>query len=255
MLCNWVLNEGVLPPPPPPPQELVNIDVHEVFTPDELSTLTNVWQAQPAGKFLKGRHGITHYKVNHRKESYEKGMVILCHGLGQSMKMYQELTDILINEGFSVLRYDYFGHGYSKYQGDKNDKWIKYTTEIFVDQLEDLMDHVIKESQQEIVAFVGHSNGGVVGIAANYRWSRGTGSPRKILPKLILCNPAVYARKPFVAQIADRIPTVMTTLMKVIPPALSLVGENYIQSIENESQILSVIFLNATSNVDLIHML
>lgn len=219
------------------PPQLSLVDPNEVFTSNELSTLTTVWEDdEPEGKFLKGRHGITHYKVDRENNDTKskKGMVILCHGLGRSLKMYQELTDILLKDGYSVLRYDYFGHGYSKYLG-KN-MWIQYTTDIFVDQLEDLIDHVVKEEQEDIVAFVGHSNGGVVGIAANYRWSHSNGggsSSRKILPKLILANPALYASKPLLARIADKIPTIMTALFKNIPPSRVMIADNYLEAVED----------------------
>ena len=209
------------------------VDPNDVFTSQELTTLTTVWEDNngPEGKFLKGRHGVTHYIVdrgNNNNES-KKGIIILCHGLGQSLKMYKEFSDILVKDGFAVLRYDYFGHGYSKYVG--RDIWVKYTPDVFVNQLEDLIDFVTKEENEEVVAFVGHSNGGVVGISANYRWNSDSTNKRKLIPKLILANPAIYASKPLLAKIADKIPTVMTTLFKVIPPARVLVADNYMDTI------------------------
>ena len=215
------------------------VDPNDVFKPQEITTLTTVWKDDnvwkedngPEGKFLKGRHGVTHYIVDRRnnKNKSKKGMVILCHGLGQSLKMYKEFSDMLVKDGFAVLRYDYFGHGYSKFGG--RDIWIKYTPDVFVNQLEDLIDFVTKEEKEEIVAFVGHSNGGVVGISANYRWNSDSTNKRKLIPKLILANPAIYASKPLLARIADRIPTVLRTLMKVIPPARVLVADNYMDTI------------------------
>jgi pimeloyl-ACP methyl ester carboxylesterase len=211
------------------------ISATETFSTDELLDLTRVWgDDKPEGKFLKARHGITHYKIDRRSnddqmKSKSKGMIVLGHGLGQSLKMYQEFSDILVQNGFSVLRYDYFGHGYGKYVGDN--MWMKYTPDMFVDQLEDLLDHVYEEEKEEIVAFVGHSNGGVNGISANFRWSS-NGSDRKVIPKMVLVNPAIYTNKPLVARIADGIPGVLRTLMMKVPPARVLVGDSYLEALD-----------------------
>lgn len=67
-----------------------------------------------------------------------KGMIILGHGIGTSLTIFDELSLILIQSGFSVLRYDYFGHGYSRYIADEDnseggiDMWMKYTPDMFV---------------------------------------------------------------------------------------------------------------------------
>ena len=193
---------------------------------------------KPEGKFLKGRHGTTHYIVDRNcnsisssnSESNDKGMVVLGHGLGSSLKMFQELSDILADKGYTVLRYDCFGHGYSKYNGE--DMWIKYGPDMFVDQLEDLLDFVCEEENEKVVAFVGHSNGGVNGISANYRWSSSNhenNSKRSVFPKMILVNPALYAKKPLLARISDSIPKVMISLMRTIPAMQPLIGDNYLE--------------------------
>jgi len=215
------------------------IDPIEEFTGEELAALTQVWgDTKPPGKFLKGRHGITHYIVDRDSRGKngegstksKKGMVVLSHGLGSSLKMFQELSNILVERGFSVLRYDYFGHGYGKYLG--KDAWIKYTPDYFVDQLEDLLDHVYEEEQEKVIGFIGHSNGGVNGISANYRWvnAKYGAKERDLIPKMILVNPAIYAKKPVLGRIADSIPTIMTGLMKTIPPAKGLVGDTYMDA-------------------------
>ena len=214
-----------------PPPQLVDPD--DVFTVDEKAQLMAAWEdTEFDGKFLKGRQGVTHYKIDRRDDvKSKKGMVILSHGLGQSLQMYEEFTDFLVGEGFSVLRYDFFGHGYSKYTG-KGGIWIKYTPDLLVDQLEDLIDFVRGEEKEGIVALVGLSNGGLVGIHSNHRWSTNKNSGRSIIPKLILVNPAVYIQKPLLARISDRIPNTMATLMKIIPPARVLIANNYIDAMK-----------------------
>ena len=207
------------------------IDAKEAFTGEELSDLTAAWQDdKPEGKFLKARHGTTHYVVN-RKGSSSKGMIVLGHGLGSSLKMYKEFSDILVDKGFTVLRYDCFGHGYSKYNGE--DMWIKYGPDMYVDQLEDLLDFVCAEEKEEVVAYVGHSNGGVNGISSNFRWSsnddKNGGSKRSVFPKMILVNPAIYANKPLLARISDSSPQVMISMMRNFPSMKSMIGDNYLE--------------------------
>lgn len=220
-----------------PAQEPHLIDATEAFTKEELSVLTELWgDTKPPGKFLRGRHGITHYVVDRDEDQpvvkSKKGMVVLSHGMSQSLKTYQDLSDILVKRGFSVLRYDYFGHGYGRQSRDK-DLWIKYTPDKFVDQLEDLLDHVYKEEGgEEVVGFIGHSNGAVNGISANYRWASANnnggkeGGRRGLIPKMILVNPALFAKKPLVARVADRVPKVMRGLMKTVPSTKSIVGNS-----------------------------
>ncbi len=217
---------------PSQPIPLKLIDASETFTEDELSALIHAWQDEkPEGKFLKGRHGTTHYVVDrHDNNSEKKGMVVLGHGLGSSLKVYKDFAIVLANEGYTVLRYDYFGHGYSKYNGE--DMWIKYTPDVFVDQLEDLIDFISEEEQEDIIAYVGHSNGGTNAISANFRWSSKSddgSSSRSVFPKVILVNPAIYANKPLLARISDKIPRFMTSLFKTIPLLQSLIGDNYLE--------------------------
>jgi pimeloyl-ACP methyl ester carboxylesterase len=219
-----------------PPEE---VQVTEVFTDEVLSTLTTVLNDEkPEGQFLKARNGFTHFKVDRVAETTSgdnKGMVVLVHGLGSSMKMFQKTADTLTTKGFVVLRYDFFGHGYSKHDDtskrDKDDIWFEYTTDVFVDQLEDLLDYVCREEQVEVSAIVGHSIGGIVAISANHRWSQSTeDSKRNAISKVILINPSIYAKKPLVAKIADSIPGFMTSMFKNIPFTRAAIGDGYLDA-------------------------
>jgi pimeloyl-ACP methyl ester carboxylesterase len=163
-----------------------------------------------------------------------KGMIILGHGIGTSLTIFDELSLILIQSGFSVLRYDYFGHGYSRYIADEDnseggiDMWMKYTPDMFVDQLEDLIDFVSEEEKEDIVGYIGHSNGAVNGISANFRW--GSAKQRKVFPKMVLVNPSVYAKKPLIARICDNIPTVLTNILQTFPGLRSMLGDAFMEN-------------------------
>jgi alpha-beta hydrolase superfamily lysophospholipase len=169
---------------------LQSVTATEVFTQEELATITACWdESKPQGKFLKDRHGFTHYRLD---GSGQGPMVVLCHGLGTSMEAFEKISEDLVNSGYSVLKYDYYGHGYSKYGGKH--LFFAYNSDMFVDQLDDLLDHIEKEEGAKPAAICGHSTGGIVCVAANDRWSK-EGSKRGIVPKLILISPAFYAKK------------------------------------------------------------
>jgi alpha-beta hydrolase superfamily lysophospholipase len=181
------------------------LDASAVFTKEELDALLVCWnEEKPRGRFLKDRHGYTHFEFvkggqeigdddddNDKSSRSSKGLIVVCHGLGVSYYAFDKFTECLIKAGYSVLQYDYYGHGYSKYDGDM---FVEYDKEMFVDQLEDLLTFVEKETGETCLALVGHSTGGIVCTAANDRWSK-AGSDRGIAPKLILAAPAFFAKK------------------------------------------------------------
>mmetsp|Transcript_27138 Transcript_27138/g.31032 ORF Transcript_27138/g.31032 Transcript_27138/m.31032 type:complete len:390 (-) Transcript_27138:111-1280(-) len=217
-----------LPPPQTPNITPSLVPVTDVFTENELSVIANCYEHEgPDGKFIKGRHGFTHYVLDHPKDlTRSKGIVILGHGLGTSLRMYGELTDFLVDDGYSVFRYDYFGHGYGKFSGSE---WTEYKPDIFVDQLEDLLDYISMNEKQEVVGYIGHSNGGVNIISAYNRLASYEGNG-KIIPKIVIANPAIYAEKPITGKIADRIPGVLRGLFQKLPFTISIVGDGYIEA-------------------------
>eukprot|EP00587_Corethron_hystrix_P006409 CAMPEP_0113302172 /NCGR_PEP_ID=MMETSP0010_2-20120614/3095_1 /TAXON_ID=216773 ORGANISM="Corethron hystrix, Strain 308" /NCGR_SAMPLE_ID=MMETSP0010_2 /ASSEMBLY_ACC=CAM_ASM_000155 /LENGTH=345 /DNA_ID=CAMNT_0000155917 /DNA_START=78 /DNA_END=1115 /DNA_ORIENTATION=+ /assembly_acc=CAM_ASM_000155 len=203
-----------------PPQ---SARVTEVLTPDELTTITTCWdETEPKGKFIKDRHGFTHYSLNG-----EGPLVVLSHGLGTSMKAFDGIADAIVKAGYSVLSYDYYGHGYSKYGGEK--VIFEYDLDMFTDQLEDLLSYVEREDIKETYAIVGHSTGGLVCVAANQRWSRDRAA-RGIVPKLVLFSSAFYAKKPLIARLADSIPHFMSCIMTAIPAARVAISDAYLEA-------------------------
>jgi len=164
----------------------------EVFTKDELDTLATCYnEDKPRGKLLQESHGVTHYLVTGTENGPSaKGLVVTCHGIGTSSYAFDEFAQELVNAGYSVLCYDYYGHGYSKYGGDM---FVDYDRDLFVDQLEDLLVFVEKETGETCVAMIGHSTGGLLISAANKRW--GKDGKRAVIPKLVLAAPVFYAKK------------------------------------------------------------
>jgi len=201
-----------------------------VFTEDELEALQSTWGSAPLGQFLKDRHGFTHYVVDECSAGTKsKGVVVLAHGLGTSLRAYDDAVDEFNKAGYTVLRYDFYNHGYSKYHVSGKDKWISYSIDVFIDQVEDLILHVCNDSTKNVVCYIGHSTGGLIGPAANLRWSL-EGSRRSMIPNLVLLAPALYAKKPFIAKIADAIPGVLTGLMRHMSPARSIIYNAYLEA-------------------------
>lgn len=99
-------------------------DAAAALSPAEITAIsTSFGSTQPVGKFLRGRHGVTHYYLQ-SPESRGTGqtflnaagasrLIVMTHGIGTNMQLYDKVVSALLDDGFTVLRYDYFGHGWS----------------------------------------------------------------------------------------------------------------------------------------------
>jgi pimeloyl-ACP methyl ester carboxylesterase len=188
---------------------VTNVHVSQVLSPTELSQIISSFgdddDIGPEGNFCKGRHGCTHYILDRPPSSSScndsyGNLIVMAHGLGNSVSSYTDLSKYMTAIGYHVLRYDYFGHGYSKYGSD--DMWVEYTMDLLIDQLEDVLDHVIQSSPPslnlKISTFVGHSTGGLLGIAASARWSESSlvsTTNLRHLPRIVLLSPALWIAK------------------------------------------------------------
>lgn len=205
-----------------------SVEASEVFSAKDLKNIGKAFDIEgdkpgPEGQFVKGRHGFTHYVINGPADN-DKGMIVLATGIGTDHKSSKEMSDILVSDGFSTLRYDYFGHGYSKY--DCKTAWLKYDPDMFVDQLEDMLEVVSSSRKEKVTAIVGHSTGGIAAIYAAERWNK-EGAKRGRLPKIALLSPALWAEKPLLADLADYAPTIMGGLLKM-PGLIALIGNTYL---------------------------
>ena len=203
------------------PVPLSNTTLSAVF-PDlsVQSALASLFNGPPVGNLLKGRYGVTHYymqvpPVGVKKEPRE---VVMCaHGLGTNMHVYDELAADLLAAGFTVLRYEYFNHGYSK----SDDPYLVIGELVMVTQVEEILNHVL-EKQEHLRHFVGHSTGGVVAIQAS------RSLPGRKIDHLGLVSPAVFASKPLIAVIADHFPNFMFNLLKFgLTPIAAAVEDSY----------------------------
>ena len=85
-----------------------------------------------------------------------KATIIITHGIAEHSGRYQEITDRLNQEGYSVVRYDLRGHGQS--QGKRGS--LKSYHQM-IDDLHVLVLDQKKQNEQKIF-LIGHSMGGLI---------------------------------------------------------------------------------------------
>jgi len=187
----------------------------DVLTEDEFNAISaSVGEQPPSGRFLRGRHGTTHFYLQApdsgcaplkslRDSSSAARLVVMAHGLGTNIHLYDEMVGPLLDDGFAVLRYDYFGHGWSV----PDNKYFVYDKTVMLEQLEDLLDHVIGTGGT-VHGFVGHSTGGCAAVLAashlkDYSFER-----------LLLVSPCFWKQAPLVSNLAGKIPGVVMALLR-----------------------------------------
>ena len=198
--------------------------VTDAMTPDEIAGVSAAFGAEQApGQFVRGRHGVTHYLLqspgNGRGAQTALGaqgkparLIVMAHGLGTRMQLYDDVVGSLLDAGLTVLRYDYFGHGWSA----PDDKYVVYDKQVLLEQLEDVLDHVVspvspvaeRTEPFRIHGFVGHSTGGCAGVLAangleSYRFDR-----------LLLISPCFWKDAPLVSNVCGKIPSLVTTILR-----------------------------------------
>ena len=173
----------------------------DVISSSERQKITQAFGDEfPSGKFLLGRHGTTHFHMH--GTNLEK-LIVLAHGLGTNSHIYDAMIAPLVDAGYAVLTYDYFGHGWSVAE----DRFLTYDKQVVLDQLEDLLDHVLPGSETPVFGIVGHSTGGCVGILADHYLARS-------VDRLFFISPAFFADKPLIAQLADMVPSFVHGILR-----------------------------------------
>jgi pimeloyl-ACP methyl ester carboxylesterase len=117
----------------------------------ETEVLSDEVRAELGGDFIKLSDGYTHYEL---KGSEEGKTIILVHGNAAPSITWDNNIDALVDEGYRVLRYDIFGHGYSD-----RPKLEKYNRDLYDRQLLELID---KLEITTPVSLVGTSQGGSI---------------------------------------------------------------------------------------------
>tara|TARA_B100001113_G_scaffold257949_1_gene213100 strand:+ start:1400 stop:2260 length:861 start_codon:yes stop_codon:yes gene_type:complete len=83
-------------------------------------------------------------------------LVVLMHGLTTSKDIYNELTLELINQGFQVLSFDFYGRGKSDYVPNVS------TETLYVEQTIELIERFIPADIDRNISLIGYSAGGSI---------------------------------------------------------------------------------------------
>src|SRR5215471_8666221 len=104
-----------------------------VFADVEQSELNNATRAGLLGQFIRLGDGYTHYELGGPSGGRT---VVLAAGFSVPYYIWDPTFEGLTAAGFRVLRYDYYGRGYS----DRPD--VRYDEDLYVRQLDQLLDAV-----------------------------------------------------------------------------------------------------------------
>ena len=104
--------------------------LHSYSDPERLDLDDAVRRATP-GQFVRLTDGYTHYEIAGPAAAH---VVVLAAGFSVPYYIWDPTFGALVEAGFRVLRYDYYGRGFS----DRPD--VPYTQDLYVRQLVELLD-------------------------------------------------------------------------------------------------------------------
>jgi len=180
------------------------------------------YSSKPPGRFLRGKHGVTHFHLQEPKSSggQKPRIAVLSHGIGTSMEVFEgPIVKELLQAGFRVLGYDFLAHGWSR----ADNKWLHYEKDVFLDQINELLDHVLAPGEP-VDLWVGHSTGGILGVLV------AMSNKAHPIRDLALISPAFWANKPAIARLADKIPNFMHGLVSSVGPLKKLPQDAYLEN-------------------------
>ena len=120
---------------------------------NKLKTLTES-DIPTAGAWVSLKEGNLYYRWHYPDEKVSNNeTVVLVHGFSTPHFVWDGMKGFLLDAGYSVLVFDHFGRGYSERPR------IKYTRDVFVQSLKELLD---SQKISESVHLVGYSMGGPV---------------------------------------------------------------------------------------------
>ena len=156
----------------------------------EKRELNDQTRAELPGSFAALPSGVTHYELTGDPSA---PLVVLVHGFSVPYYIYDPTVPDLAAGGFSVLRYDLYGRGYS----DRPD--VEYTLDLYITQLAQLVEHL---QVSDPVHIVGLSQGAPVAAAFASR------NPQQVASLTLI--------DPLITQVEKK---------DILPMGLSLIGE------------------------------
>jgi len=135
---------------------IIAVPISYLLSGTEKRELTVETRAELPGSFAALPAGVTHYELSGDPDA---PLVVLVHGFSVPYYIYDPTVPDLAAAGFSTLRYDLYGRGYS----DRPD--VNYTLDLYITQLTQLLDQLQVNRKVHIV---GLSQGApVAGAFAN----------------------------------------------------------------------------------------
>lgn len=120
----------------------------------ETDEITDEIRALQSGNSAKLSDGSVYYHL-HGPEDGE--LVVLIHGMSMPSFVWDPNWEMLVEEGFQVLRYDLFGRGYS------DRPKAQYSVDLYVRQLSELLEALALSGKK--INLVGFSLGAAIGAA------------------------------------------------------------------------------------------
>lgn len=149
------------------------------------------------GKFIQLSDGFVHYELEGPKTG---DVVVLVHGFSTPLFIWDNNFNVLIKNGFRVLRYDLFGRGFS------DRPRTKYDIELFTRQLFELVNEL--DLIQQKINLVGLSVGGIICIVFADKYPN-------LVKKISLIDPAGFPTGKRVYPFILRVPGLNRLLVKI----------------------------------------
>jgi len=113
-----------------------------------------------------GGGAVTHYCLERPSSNAgDPHTVVLINGINDFSVRYAAMAAALAEAGFTVLRYDGYGRGWSSVpaqkKGKKDATRLKFDMAMHLKQLEELVAHLGLDPQHAAMSLVGHSMGGL----------------------------------------------------------------------------------------------
>lgn len=152
----------------------------------------------PPGKFIHTKHGVTHYLLEGRPSA---PLLILQHGLGAWVSMFDRLAARHVAQGYRVLRFDFYDRGWSQTDPARypvvniGEHPLRFDVGLYVEQLVEILQYLSLDKTP--LVYAGSSTGGAVGI----KWA--STEPINLRGLVLLSTVCLPAEISFLARLAD----------------------------------------------------